>query len=548
MSVVLQICDLVAEASHGSEWNTILHGVSLAIRRGEVLGLIGESGSGKTTLGLAAMGYAKPGCRLVSGSVTFDGKDLLKADAEELRIIRGQKISYVAQSAAASFNPAHRIVDQFAEVAAEHGIVDEANSHRRAKELFRQLDLPDPEGIGFRYPHQISGGQLQRCMVAMAMACNPKIIVFDEPTTALDVTTQVEFLHLVKRTIRDQGLAAIYISHDLAVVAQVADNVVILRQGAIVEKGTKQQIIDAPEAEYTRRLISARAGVRVGIDSSSVDRSAALLAVEDLSVSYGLVKAVANAGIEVFPRETVSIIGESGSGKTTLAKAIVGLLSNVNGTIVYRGSIVPPLFRDRSKKLLQKVQLVSQSPDSALNPRHTVGRVLARPLSLYFGMRKGEREARIRELLRMVELPPNYADRSSSKLSGGEKQRVCIARALAAVPELVICDEVTSALDPLIAKDVLLLLRKLQNELGLSLLFITHDLVVAEAISHRIVVMRRGQIVEQGNASEVMAAPREPYTQLLIDAVPQMDTSWLDRFSRSKTAESRKLHLCLQSA
>ena len=524
---LLSIRDLYIEGYQEEEWRQIVKGVSLHVNRGEVLGLIGESGAGKSTIGIAAMGYTRAGCRMKSGSILFEGNELFGADDETLRQMRGPRISYVAQSAAASFNPAHKLTHQFVETAVQEGVMSFAEAEAQAKELFKRLDLPDPDKIGERYPHQVSGGQLQRCMVAMAMACNPDLIVFDEPTTALDVTTQIEVLGAIKEVIEAYGTAAIYISHDLAVVAQIADRIMVLRHGFEVETGETRQMIENPKENYTRELLSVRKSRGETVDHESEET---VLEVKNVKAAYGN-KVIVLDGVstKIVRGKTVSIVGESGSGKSTLARVITGLLPPIDGEVRFHGDLIEPMLKKRPKELLRRMQMIYQMPDTALNPKHKVKKILGRPLNFYFGMSGKERDLRILELLEMIELEPEYAERLPDELSGGEKQRVCIARALAAEPELIICDEVTSALDQLVAKGILKLLQKLQNELKVSYMFITHDLDTVKAISDHIVVMYQGKVVEQGQKTVILDPPHEPYTDLLLSSVPEMDPDWLNR-------------------
>ena len=524
---LLSIRDLYIDGYQEEEWRQIVKGVSLHVNRGEVLGLIGESGAGKSTIGIAAMGYTRAGCRIKSGSILFEGNELFGADDETLRQMRGPRISYVAQSAAASFNPAQKLTNQFVETAVQEGVMSFTEAEAKAKELFKRLDLPDPDKIGERYPHQVSGGQLQRCMVAMAMACNPDLIVFDEPTTALDVTTQIEVLGAIKEVIEAYRTAAIYISHDLAVVAQIADRIMVLRHGFEVETGETRQMIENPKENYTRELLSVRKSRGETVDHESEET---VLEVKNVRAAYGN-KVVVLDGVstKIVRGKTVSIVGESGSGKSTLARVITGLLPPIDGEVRFHGDLIQPMLKKRPKELLRRMQMIYQMPDTALNPKHKVKKILGRPLNFYFGMSGKERDLRILELLEMIELGPEYAERLPDELSGGEKQRVCIARALAAEPELIICDEVTSALDQLVAKGILKLLQKLQNELKVSYMFITHDLDTVKAISDHIVVMYQGKVVEQGQKTVILDPPHEPYTDLLLSSVPEMDPDWLNR-------------------
>ncbi len=536
MASLLEIHNLVIEGCHDGQWLPIVNGISLRLEKGQVLGLIGESGAGKSTLGLAAMAYTRLGCRISSGTIVFDGLPLLELDKEERRKIRGTRIAYVAQSAAASFNPAHRLITQYAETPVQHGIMDFHTAEKQAIDIYRRLLLPDPEHIGYRYPHQVSGGQLQRAMVAMAMACRPDIIVFDEPTTALDVTTQIEVLAAIKNITNQFNTAAIYITHDLAVVAQIADRIMVLRHGDLVEENDARRILAEPREEYTRQLLSVRSFKKDG-NGAGGHAKIPFLKVEGVSASYtGRELVLEKIDIELHRGRTVALVGESGSGKSTLARVITGLLPPVEGRILFDGAELPPALSARQREHLRQMQMIYQMPDTALNPRHRVRKIIGRPLSFYFGVTAADREKRILELLEMIELPADYIGRYPGELSGGEKQRICIARALAADPHLIICDEVTSALDQLVAEEILKLLHRLQRELGVSYLFITHDLATVKAIADEIVVMLRGRIVEQGEKQAVLKSPENAYTERLLSSVPEMDPDWLDRLLETREA------------
>ena len=536
--ILLTMRGLKIEGQADDQWHVIVHDIDLDLRRGEVLGLIGESGAGKSTIGIAAMGFARPGCRITGGSIVFDGIDLRAASEEEKRKLRGARIAYVAQSAAASFNPAHKLIDQYTEMPVQHGVMRKAEAEAEAKVLYRRLQLPEPETIGFRYPHQVSGGQLQRAMTAMAMSCRPDLIVFDEPTTALDVTTQIEVLAAIKDVVREFNTAAIYITHDLAVVAQMADRIMVLQYGHLVEEGIAREMIAAPKEDYTRRLLAVRSFRKQG--QAEIDRDQPLLRVENLSASYGgTVMVLKNVSMEIHKARTVAVVGESGSGKSTLARAITGLLPPLEGRVFYGGEEMPPALKQRTPEQLRRMQMIYQMPDTALNPRQRVRDIIGRPLEFYLGMRGLDREERVRELLTMIELEPDeFIHRLPGELSGGQMQRVCIARALAAEPELIICDEVTSALDQLVAEEILKLLQRLQDELQVSYMFITHDLATVRAISDEIVVMLQGEIVEQGTKDEVLSPPHHEYTELLLSSVPEMDPDWLDNLLAKRAAAS----------
>ena len=508
--------------------NVIVDHVDLQLQRGEVLGLIGESGAGKSTIGLSSMCYARAGLHIAAGEVVLDGVNIRALDAEGRRQVRGKRIAYIAQSAAAAFNPAHSLMDQVCEAPVLHKLMTRPQAEAWARELFVALDLPDPQNFGSRYPHQVSGGQLQRAMAAMAMSCRPDVLVLDEPTTALDVTTQIEVLILLKSLIRQYGTAALYITHDLAVVAQVADRIKVLRHGKEVEEGLTQQILHEARQDYTARLVAVRGAAASERAVGATVQPETVLKVQDCHAFYGDFHVVRGVSLDVQRGETVAVVGESGSGKSTLARIITGLLPPRSGKILFQDKALPAMLKQRSKELKRTIQLVYQIPDVAINPRQTLREIIGRPVEFYFGVGRAEVNARAQELMTLVELPHDYLERRPGQLSGGQKQRVCIARALAAKPDLIILDEPTSALDPLVAEEILTLLRKLQRELGLSYILITHDLDVVHRIAHRTAVMLQGQFVAFDTTDKIFENPEHPYTQKLITAVPEMRVDWLD--------------------
>ncbi|WP_299079546.1 ABC transporter ATP-binding protein [uncultured Ruegeria sp.] len=538
---LLKVCDLKigatvyppGEKPHDIE---IVHGVSFDLAPGKVLGLIGESGAGKSTIGLASMAYGRGGVEITGGEVWVNGRDILKSPFGDIRKLRGGEVTYVSQSAAASFNPAKKIMDQVVEAAVEQKKFSRKEAEKRARELFAKLGLPDPDNIGDRYPHQVSGGQLQRCMTALALCPEPDLVVFDEPTTALDVTTQIDVLMAIKEAIRDTGVAALYITHDLAVVAQVSDDIMVLKMGNTVEYGSTDQIINKPQEEYTQALVSVRS-IEHEEKQPTPDP---VLSVDGITARYkGLnFDVLHNVNVELHPGQTLAVVGESGSGKSTLARVITGLLPPSGGEITFAGRKLSADLAGRSREDLRELQMIYQMADVAMNPRQTVGTIIGRPLEFYFGMRGAEKRKRIIELLDEIELGEKFMDRYPAELSGGQKQRVCIARSLAAKPKMIICDEVTSALDPLVADGILKLLLDLQKIEDVAYLFITHDLATVRAISDSIAVMYQGRVVRYGPKSEVLSPPFDDYTDLLLSSVPEMHLGWLEEVVAHRKMES----------
>lgn len=514
----------------------IVHGVSFDLVKGRVLGLIGESGAGKSTIGLSTLAYGRGGVEITGGEVILNGRDILKGSTGDLRELRGHEVTYVSQSAAASFNPSKRLMEQVTETCLRHKLCSREEAEARAVELFSKLGLPDPENIGARYPHQVSGGQLQRVMTAMALCPKPDLVIFDEPTTALDVTTQIDVLAAIKDAIRETGVAALYITHDLAVVAQVSDEIMVLQNGNTVEHGPTNQIINRPQETYTKALVSVRSIEHV----EKAPTRTPVLRVKGVCARYPSLThdVVKDISLDLHPGQTLAVVGESGSGKSTLARVITGLLPPHTGEITFGGRSLSAALEDRSREDLRELQMIYQMADVAMNPRQTVAAIIGRPLEFYFGIKGKARDARVDELLEQIELAPEFRDRYPAELSGGQKQRVCIARALAAKPKLIICDEVTSALDPLVADGILKLLLSLQADEGVSFLFITHDLATVKAISDSIAVMYQGEVVRYGPKSQVLAPPYDDYTDLLLSSVPEMKLGWLENVLANRKMES----------
>ncbi|MHB8814867.1 MAG: ABC transporter ATP-binding protein [Steroidobacteraceae bacterium] len=545
---------VIALGGDGGTSAELVKEVSFSIGRGEVLALIGGSGSGKTTVALALLGHARAGCRIAAGSIEIGGVDVLALATRELLEHRGRRVAYIAQSAAAAFNPSRRIMDQVIETSVTRGHLSHAAAREKAVSLYRSLALPDPERIGERYPHQLSGGQLQRLLAAMALMSDPELVILDEPTTALDVTTQIEVLRAFKRVIAERGTTALYVSHDLAVIAQLADRIVVLSAGEVRESGTTAQILGAPADPYTMSLFAAAGGQASARSSQPRQATAAggeadsgatwraparrppLLAIEGLTAGYGqsdrrglpLTVALDDVTLTVAAGAALGVIGESGSGKSTLARVLAGIVPPASGAVLLDGKPLPARMAQRSREKLRRIQIVFQHADTALNPAHTVAHILGRPLELYFGLRGAAREARIARLLDRVQLEPHIAARRPPELSGGQKQRINLARALAAEPDIILCDEVTSALDAVVGAAILELMAELRRELGLAYVLISHDVTAVRAICDDVAVLYAGQVVESGTVGCLADPQSHPYTRLLVSCVPEMRSGWLE--------------------
>jgi len=594
---VVDVCDLRIEI--GNSGYDIIDEVELTIASGEVLALVGESGSGKTTLGLAILGYTRRGASIVKGKVRLQGRDILAVGDEELRSLWGSQISYVPQDPRAAINPALTIGTQLEEILIAH-LPQQSRDERHARiaEMLDEVLLPHGDEFLSRYPHQLSGGQLQRVGLAMAFACRPRVIVFDEPTTGLDVTTQNHILETIRRLCSEYRVAGLYVTHDLAVVSSIATRVGVMYAGRLVEVGPSGAIFKSASHPYTRRLIQAapEADGRelVGIQGSAprpgsrprgcffsarcdyaVERcikefpevelvdvghdvrcfrhlevSAGLnerprpagrpsglvsddvvLNVSGLEAAYGKHVVLHDISLQVHSQECLAIVGESGSGKSTLSQCIVGLHSQFTGKLTFKGNPLANSVRDRGREVLRQVQYIFQNPYGSLNPRRTIGQNVAQPLKLFYGLSGGQLEKRIAEELERVSLSSSTMRRYPDELSGGERQRVAIARALACKPALLICDEITSALDVSVQAAIIDLLRSLQRDLGLAMLFVTHNLPLVSTIAQRLAVMTEGRIVETGDTRTVMAEPAAEYTRMLLANSPIIGSDMKQRLN-----------------
>ena len=533
MTAHVNVEKLRVEAGPQGQAKTIVHDVSFTLKRGEVLALIGESGSGKTTIALSLLGYARPGCRISGGAVHVGEDNMAAMNAAQLAGVRGRKVAYVAQSAAAAFNPSRRIMEQVIESALMHGVMSRSQAESKAIELFKQLSLPSPQTIGRRYPHEVSGGQLQRLMAAMALICEPELIIFDEPTTALDVTTQVDVLKAFKDVVKAYNTTAVYVSHDLAVVAQIADQILVLQNGRMMENTPTATILNHAEHAYTRQLLSA---VQDSDSYKDNEPGEVVIDIANIDAGYGKISKdgkpeipiLSDISMRVRRGQTVGIIGESGSGKSTFARVIAGLLPAANGTMLLNNKELTPAIVDRSKAECQQIQMVFQNADTALNPTHKVGDILGRPLTFFHGLKGAARKQRVAELLELVKLPTDLADRKCGALSGGQKQRINLARALAAEPSVILCDEVTSALDTVVAAAILALLGELQAKLNIAIVFISHDISTVKSLCDEIMVLYKGKTVQYTSGKQFASGPYEAYTELLLNSVPTLDPTWLD--------------------
>jgi peptide/nickel transport system ATP-binding protein len=529
---IIDVAGLTVEVADGSH---ILRAASLSVSRGEVLGVVGESGSGKSTMALAMLGFSRPGCTVIDGSVVVCGEQMLGRATRDIRSLRGKLVSYVPQDPGGALNPSIRVGDQIHEMLRAHA--PDRNSEEAVEEALARVSLPHDRSFRRRFPHQLSGGQQQRVVLATALVNRPPLIVLDEPTTGLDVVVQASVVKELQRLRDELDVAMIFVSHNLAVVSQLADRLVVMHEGSLVEEGAATSVLTSPAHAYTRRLIDAvtvRGATRTARDSQPgagpvADEGAQqpLLSVRDLTVAYrsggGTVVAADEVSFSVDVRETVALVGESGSGKTSIGRAVAGLVAPESGTIALEGAQLAARAGKRTREQLRRLQIVFQNPYESLNPRRTVLRSVMRPAVLLRQLSNAQAEREVRELLERVRLPARLADRYPGELSGGERQRVAVARALAAGPDLVVCDEITSALDVSVQASLLELLAELRASLGLALLFITHDLSIVEAIADSVVVLRSGTVREVGPPERVLHRPSDPYTQALVAAAPRLE-------------------------
>jgi peptide/nickel transport system ATP-binding protein len=511
----------------------ILKGVSLELEAGKIFALVGESGSGKSVTSMAAMRLLPDALEITGGAVHVGKQDLFSLSESQMQAVRGRRVAMIFQNAMTALNPVQTAGQQVAETLKLHTTLRGDALRQRVVQLFDEVGIPDPAQRFTFYPHQLSGGQQQRVMIAMALACEPEVLIADEPTTALDVTIQEQVLELIRELTRTRKLAVLLITHDMGVVRNTADEVAVMYRGEIIERADVETFFHNPKQEYSRRLIDALPDLS-HFQSAAVEE--ALLQLDDVKVHFPIRKgvlqrvvdvtrAVDGVSLKIGRGETYALVGESGSGKSTLGRAILNLESVAGGTVSFNGQPIQQLGRKEMLPYRKQIQVIFQNPYSSMNPRMSVGEIIAEGMvSLGLGLSEEQRQSKISDLLTRVQLGPEFAGRYPHEFSGGQLQRIAIARALAVEPELIICDEPTSALDVSIRSEVLDLLRELQQEFGVSYLFITHDLSIIPSLAHHVGVMQYGKIVEQGNAEKILTRPEHPYTQALLNSVPRIDS------------------------
>jgi peptide/nickel transport system ATP-binding protein len=542
--VILEVKDLGVDFWVEGEWVPAAKNLSYEIAAGEVLAIVGESGSGKSASSMALLGLTPQNGR-VFGSVKLDGEELSTATPKRLRELRGSGIAVIFQEPMTALNPVYTIGFQIMETLRVHFNMTNEKAKQRAIELLTMVDLPDPEKAFNSYPHQLSGGQRQRAMIAQAISCDPKLLIADEPTTALDVTIQAEILDLLRDLHKRLNSAILLITHDMGVVADLADRVLVMKDGVMVEQGSSRQIYKSPQQVYTQQLLAAVPNLGRGAAAAAKPASKAdlVLSLKDVHIEYpkrGRVPAflaAKNINLEIAKGEVVGLVGESGSGKTTVGRAAVGLLPVKSGSLIVAGKDISNTKKSELRQLRSKLGIVFQDPGSSLNPRWSIAQSIAEPLVLSKQFSKDQANKRIDELLDQVQLPIGYRNRYPHELSGGQRQRVGIARALALSPEFLVADEPTSALDVSVQAKVLELLKELQKDLGFACLFVSHDLAVVDFLADRIAVMNHGEIVEQGDKNQILRNPQQDYTKRLIAAVPvpDPDQQQIRRETRLKT-------------
>jgi peptide/nickel transport system ATP-binding protein len=531
---ILDVSGLNVDFWVDGTWYPAAIDLNYDVKAGEILAIVGESGSGKSSSSMALLGLTPSNGR-VSGSAKLSGRELIGISASALRRVRGKEIAVIFQEPMTALNPVYTIGFQIVETLRTHFEMAPADAKTRAIELLAMVEMPSPETTFDKYPHQLSGGQRQRAMIAMAVSCDPQLLIADEPTTALDVTVQAEILDLLRNLRHRLNSAIVLITHDMGVVADLADKVIVMKDGVIVEGDSVQKIFTDPQQPYTKQLLASVPHLGLGEAAevadvlASVERREPALAFRGVAIDYpkrGRVpafRAVENVDLEIYPGEVVGLVGESGSGKTTIGRASVGLLPIAAGELLLAGRNIASLSARELRAARKDIGIVFQDPGSSLNPRFPIGQSIGEPLLLSGGVKGSELDRRVETLLDQVELPRSFRNRYPHELSGGQRQRVGIARALALRPKLLVADEPTSALDVSVQARFLVLLQELQREMGFACLFISHDLAVVDQLAHRIVVMHRGQIVEQGSSDQILRAPKQAYTQRLLAAVPLPD-------------------------